>query len=130
MRKNPTVLIVDDDSFNNSIYGKKFESIGCRVITARNGLDGIRLAKKHEPDLVLLGLMMPGLNGFEVLEGLKEDTELMHIPVIVMTGLSHESDIRKCQDLGCAAYLIKSQVKPEEVMKKVKSLLGKKVYDA
>jgi CheY-like chemotaxis protein len=123
MKTAPLILFIDDDSFHISIYGKKFEAMGCRVVSTRNGADGLRMARKHRPDLIILGLVMPGLNGFEVLESLKAEPEFERIPVIVMTSLAHETDVRRCQKLGCAAYLIKSQTKPEDVMKKVSEIL-------
>jgi len=123
MQVSPRILLVDDDSNILTIYSKRFAAAGFETVTARNGEDGLRMAGKHVPDLILLDLMMPRLDGFETLARLKEHMELQHIPVVILTSLSDRRDIDRCNELGCAAYLIKTQVTPEDVVRKAKEIL-------
>lgn len=119
------ILLVEDDAFLASIYAQKLELEGFDVSLATNGEDGLRLAGKDIPDLILLDLVMPKLNGFEVLERLKQDAATKAIPVLVLTNLGQREDVERCMQLGAAGYVIKAHSLPHETVAKVKELLGK-----
>ncbi|HWQ99397.1 MAG TPA: response regulator [Candidatus Methylomirabilis sp.] len=120
----PRILIIDDDAFFTAIYKRKFEVEGFEVVTSTGGEDGIRLAADKKPDVILLDLVMPRVDGFQTLEKLKADAVTRSIPVYVFTNLGQQSDIDRCLSLGAAGYAIKAQTLPEEAVKQVKQLLG------
>lgn len=92
---------------------------GFNIISAYNGQKGLTLADKKQPDLILLDLIMPGMNGFEVLTKLKKNKKLKEIPVIIVSNLGQESDIVECKRLGAADYLIKSNLSMKEIVNKI-----------
>ncbi|OGH65695.1 MAG: hypothetical protein A3J66_01440 [Candidatus Magasanikbacteria bacterium RIFCSPHIGHO2_02_FULL_47_14] len=122
-KKKIHVLIVEDDSFLANIYKTKFEMEGFKVSVAENGELGLKEAKKKLPDLILLDILLPKMDGFTVLEHLKEDEELKSIPVILLTNLGQKDDVDKGLKLGAADYLIKAHFKPSETVDKVKKVL-------
>lgn len=117
------VLIVEDDTFLSNIYQTKFNMEGFKVSAAENGEAGLSDVKKKKPDIVLLDILLPKLDGFGVLKGLKEDPEVKDIPVILLTNLGQKDDVQKGLDLGASDYLIKAHFKPSEVVDKVKKVL-------
>ena len=116
------ILLVEDDGFLASIYAQKLEVEGFDVSLATNGEDGLRLAMKDHPALILLDLIMPKLDGFQVLERLKGDAETKAIPVLVLSNLGQKEDVDRCMALGAAGYLIKAHTLPHETIVKVKEL--------
>ncbi len=117
------VLIVEDDVFLSGIYQKKFEMEGYRVSTADNGEKALADIKKKKPDIVLLDILLPKLDGFAVLEKLKADPVTKPIPVILLTNLGQKDDVEKGLEAGAVDYLIKAHFKPSEVVDKVKKVL-------
>ncbi len=124
MEKNKVhVLLVEDDVFLSGIYQKKFEMEGYKVTTADNGEKAVNEAKKKKPDIVLLDVLLPKLDGFAVLEKLKEDATTKDIPVILLTNLGQKDDVEKGLQAGAVDYLIKAHFKPSEIVDKVKKVL-------
>jgi DNA-binding response OmpR family regulator len=119
------VLIVEDDVFLSGIYQKKFEMEGFKVIMAGDGEAGWQAAKKKKPDIILLDILLPKLDGFAVLEKLKKDADTKNIPVILLTNLGQKDDVEKGLEQGAADYLIKAHFKPSEVVEKVNKILKK-----
>lgn len=117
------VLLVEDDVFLSGIYQKKFEMEGYKVSTADNGEKALVEAKKKMPDIIMLDILLPKLDGFAVLAKLKADAELKEIPVILLTNLGQKDDVEKGLQMGAADYLIKAHFKPSEVVDKIKSVL-------
>lgn len=107
-----TVLVVDDEHFSRRLACLLLERAGFRVLTAANGEDAILLAKVQRPDLILLDLVMPKMGGHEALRRLKDDPDLHHTPVIVVTAKAAEQDIAASFRLGAAFHL----EKPYETM--------------
>jgi CheY-like chemotaxis protein len=120
------ILIVDDDQFITSIYQTKFESEGFAVVTALNGLEGIEVAKAQMPDLILLDILMPKLDGFEALARLKKDPQTKDIPVLMLTSLGQKTDVDRGLEAGAADYLLKTQTLPTDAAKKIRDVLGLK----
>ena len=118
------ILIVEDDSFLSEMYVAKLESADFEVIIATNGEEGLDKMKLNKPDLVLLDLLMPKKDGFEVLKEKFIDSEIKEIPVIVLTNLSQKEQIKKCYELGAKDFLIKAYFVPTEVIKKIRDLIG------
>ena len=115
-----TILLVEDDTMISSMYGTKFEQSNFNVLLADNGADGLDLALNNKPDLILLDIIMPQLDGFAVLERLKMSSKTKNIPVILLTNLGTEEDIKKGQEMGAKDYLVKANLTPAEVLDKVK----------
>lgn len=121
MAKN--ILIIEDDEFLRGLINKKLATEGFNMISAIDGEDGIKKASEEKPDLILLDLVLPKTDGFEVLQKLKEDRVTSLIPIIILSNLSQKEDIDKGIKLGAVDYIIKAQFTPEEIVDKVKNIL-------
>lgn len=121
--KQAQILIVEDDAFLTEIYQKKFAMEGFGVSVASNGEKGLSDAKKKLPDVILLDILLPKLDGFAVLKALKADSATANIPVILLTNLGQKDDVEKGLQDGAADYLIKTHFKPSEVVDKVRQVL-------
>jgi len=119
-----TILLVEDDVFLSGMYKTKFELEGYNVITAEDGFKGFQAAKETHPDIILLDILMPKMDGFEVLQKIRASDDTKHIPVILLTNLGQKDDVKKGLTLGADGYLIKAHFMPSEVMTKVKSVLS------
>ena len=124
--KKVHVLLVEDDTFLANIYKTKFEMEGFKVSVSENGEAGLQDIKKKKPDVVLLDILLPKMDGFAVLEKLKSDGILKTTPVILLTNLGQKDDVEKGLELGASDYLIKAHFKPSETVDKVKKVLKKK----
>lgn len=123
MEKNIKILMVEDDPFLLSMYSAKFEMDNFIVVIADDGERGVELAKKEIPDIILLDIMLPKLDGFEVLKRIKADAKTKDIPVILLTNLNQKNEMEKGMSLGAADFLIKAHYLPSEVVTKIKSTL-------
>ncbi|MFH1790325.1 MAG: response regulator [bacterium] len=117
------VLLVEDDIFLAGIYKKKFEVEGFKISVSDNGEKGLVDAKKKQPDIILLDILLPKLDGFAVLKALKADPAVKDIPVILLTNLGQKDDVEKGIEMGAEDYLIKIHFKPSEVVEKVRKVL-------
>lgn len=122
MAKN--ILLVEDDEMLNAMYTQKFIKEGYAVLSAFNGAEGIEMAQEHHPDIILLDIIMPKMDGFTALKKLKKGDETKELPVILLTNLGQEEDIRKGKELGAQDYFIKANHTPQEVVEKVKEVIG------
>lgn len=118
------ILIIEDDDFLLKMYATKFSIEGFEVVGASTGLQGLKMASKEKPSIILLDLNLPEMSGFEVLENIKADNTISTTPIIILTNYSQKEDIDKCLSLGADDYLIKAHFVPSEVIAKVKKLLG------
>jgi len=116
------ILIVEDEFFLRTVLEKKLQAEGFEVILASDGEDAIEKILKEVPDLILLDLILPKKNGFEVLEEIKKDPYLKEIPIIVVSNLGHELDIERAKKLGVNDYLIKAHTSLDSVIEKIKEL--------
>ena len=119
-----TILFIEDEAVLQKTFEKTLRPEGYEMISALDGESGFNLAKSQKPDLILLDLILPKLNGFEVLKRLKEDPETKKIPVIILTNLERMADIDKALELGATTYLVKVDYSLEEVIDKIKKTLG------
>jgi len=122
--KNIKILIVEDDNFLLNMYADKFRAENFEVFISEDGAKGVKLAKEQIPGIILLDIMLPKMNGFEVLEKLKADAKTKNIPVILLTNLSQKEEVKKGLDLGARDFLIKAHFMPNEVVDKVKEVVG------
>ncbi|MFC1595123.1 response regulator transcription factor [Patescibacteria group bacterium] len=119
------ILLAEDDKFISRAYKDGLSSAGFIVILASDGNEALDKVKKEKPDVILLDLIMPAKNGFEVIEELKMDDSTKNIPIIILSNLGQDSDIEKGKSLGAADYLVKSNVSMQEVVEKIKFHLAK-----
>ena len=122
--KKKKILIAEDDSFLSEMYAAKLELENFEVLIATNGEEALDKMKLNKPDIILLDLLMPKKDGFEVLREKFIDPGIKDIPVIVLTNLSQKEQIRKCYELGAKDFLIKAYFVPTEVIKKIRNLIG------
>lgn len=115
------ILIIEDDVFLNELMAKKLVEEGFDVIKAVNGEEGLELTRQEKPDLILLDLILPGMDGFEILEKIKEEPETSVIPVIILSNLGQREDIEKGFDLGADDYLIKAHFTPDEIVERARA---------
>lgn len=115
--------MIEEDRFLRKIYRNKFNLVGFEFIEATNGIEGLNKIFSEKPSLVLLDLILPRKNGFDVLIEIKKNKKTKNIPVIIFSNLSQESDIKKGFSLGAQEYLVKSEISLSGVVDKVKNLL-------
>jgi len=118
-----TILLVDDDFTLREMYGERLKTEGFQIIQASDGEEALLMAKKNKPNVILLDIMMPKINGFDVLKQIKADDELKNIPVLILTALIQEVDKIQGQKLGADGYIIKSETMPGEVIEKIKKVI-------
>jgi CheY-like chemotaxis protein len=118
------ILLAEDDRFLRKAAEATLRRHGFTVLAAADGEEALRLARDEAPDLILLDLIMPKLQGFEVLRVLKEDPATSPIPVIVLSNLGQDSDIQQAIDTGAGAYLVKAHLSLEELVKRVEEALN------
>lgn len=107
----------------SSMYKTKFEVDGFEVFIADNGVSGLELVKKAKPDIIMLDVILPQLDGFSVLDQIKKDKTTKDIPVIMLTNLGTDEDKRKGEIMGVSDYLVKANLTPGQVSEKVKKAL-------
>jgi len=117
------ILFIEDEADLQKSMGDVLEGQGYEVISALDGEVGLRLAKTRRPDIILLDLILPKKDGFEVFEELKKDSATRDIPVIVLTNLEKMEDVEKALELGARTYLVKANYTLEEVVSKIKKAL-------
>ena len=118
MADTKKVLIVEDDTLISSMYKIKLEQDGYAVVVANNGSEGLVKVKAEKPDIILLDIIMPQLDGFTVLEGMRGKLGIK-APIIMLTNLGTEEDRAKGEKLGATDYLVKSSVTPAQVSENV-----------
>jgi len=117
------ILIVEDDKFLRELITRKLIQENFEVIEAIDGEEGLEKAKETKPNLILLDLILPGIDGFEVLTKLKEDPALTVIPVIVLSNLGQREDVERGLRLGAVDYLVKAHFTPNEIIEKIRTNL-------
>ncbi|MFA5777495.1 MAG: response regulator [Parcubacteria group bacterium] len=120
-----TILLVEDDSFVSDIYQTKISSEGFDMMVAENGLEAIKKLEEKIPDLILLDIVMPYMDGIETLKKIKKEEKWKKIPIILLTNLSEKEKIQEALGMGADDYLIKSHFTPSEVISKVNMVLKK-----
>lgn len=122
--KKKKILIIEDDKFLRDLIAQKLQKEEFDIVEAVNGEHGLKKVKTEKPDLVLLDLILPGMDGFAVLAEVKKDPLLVGIPVIILSNLGQKDDIEKGLKLGAIDYLIKAHFTPGEIIEKIKKVLG------
>lgn len=118
-----TLLIIEDDPYVQRVYQRLFEQQEYSFELAGDGMEGLSKARELKPNLILLDLIMPKMDGFQVLEVLKTDAQLKDIPVVILTNLGDEESIRRAIKLGANSFMVKANFEPEQVKEKVEEYL-------
>ncbi|MDD5040076.1 MAG: response regulator [Patescibacteria group bacterium] len=121
------ILLVEDDKMLADMYITKFSKEGLQVMRAEDGAKGLEVAKREKPDLVLLDIIMPKLDGFAVLKELKSDPNMSNTHILLLTNLGQSEDVEKGRELGADDYFIKANHTPAEIVEKVKYILTKRM---
>lgn len=125
-KESDTVLIVEDDEFLRQLVAQKLTQEGFNVIAAIDATEAFKSIHEKQPQVILLDLILPGMDGYEILDQLKKDPFTKSIPVIVLSNLGQREDIDKALKAGAGDYLIKANFTPGEIVEKVRSVLKQK----
>jgi two-component system cell cycle response regulator DivK len=117
-----TVLIVEDNELNMKLFHDLLEAHGYATVGTRNGIEALDLARKYRPDLILMDIQLPLMDGYEATRRIKADPELKQIPVIVVTSYALSGDDGKAHAAGCDAYVTKPY-SPRQLLAKIKEFL-------
>ena len=115
------ILIIEDDKFLRRLITERFKQENFETVEAANGEEGLRKTKEEKPNLVLLDLILPDADGFQILSKIKEDKNISSIPVIIFSNLGERKEMEKALRLGAVDYLIKAHFTPSEIVEKVKA---------
>jgi two-component system cell cycle response regulator DivK len=118
-----TILIVEDNELNMKLFHDLLQAHGYRVLQSGEGVHGLRMARDHRPDLIVMDIQLPGNSGLEVTRWLKEDPALAHIPVVAVTAFAMKGDETRMLEGGCEAYLAKP-ISVGALLGTVRRLLG------
>ena len=119
------ILIVEDDRFLHDLSKKKFINEGYQVVSAFNGKEALERAQTELPTLIVLDILLPEIDGMDVLESLKKDPKTRNIPVIIVSNYSDRERIQQGLKLGATDYMIKAHFSPDDIVKKVKEIIQK-----
>lgn len=119
-----TVLVIEDEAFILDLLVYKFKDQDWKIVSAMNGEAGIEKAKEEKPDIILLDILLPGMNGYEVLEQLKSDESMKDIPVLVLSNYGQKGEIDKSKELGAVDHLVKANIIIEEVINRAEKILS------
>ncbi len=117
------IMVVEDDDFLRDIIARKLSRQGCSLVYAHDGEKALEMVEREMPDIILLDILLPGINGFDLLEKFKLNPIIQHIPVILFSNLSQESDIEKGKKLKASRFLVKATVSLDEVIQQIKEVL-------
>jgi DNA-binding response OmpR family regulator len=120
--KNYKILIVDDDDIIRETYAQIFKQKKAEVISAKDGVDGLDLATKEMPDVILTGIIMPRMDGFQLIKALKENIQTAVIPIAILSHLGREEDRKKAKELGIVDFIVQGSVTPNELVERIKNL--------
>ena len=118
------ILTIEDDKFLRELIKRKLQEVGFEAMSASNGEEGLALVKEENPNLILLDLIMPGMDGFATLKELQKDPLLASIPVIILSNLGQQDDIDKAKQLGAVDFLVKAHFTPNEIIDKINKILS------
>ena len=122
--KEKKVLIVEDDALLSSVLMKAVTLAGYNAIIVKDGTGAIKMVRRFKPDIILLDLILPGLDGFAILKQLKSDDRFKNIPVFVLSNLDSTPDVKSAKALAADDYFIKANTEIKKIMKAIKNKIG------
>ena len=123
----PRILIIEDDPLLSELIAEKLQNEKFDLRAARTGEEGLESMKRDKPDMMLLDILLPGIDGFEVLRRAKEDPDTKHIVTIILSNLGQQRDIDKGMQLGAESYIVKVSLTLSEVVQKIRDVWQKHV---
>lgn len=117
------ILIIEDDEYISDVYQKKLSLEGFETALARDGEEALRMIRERKPDLVLLDIVIPLKDGFQVLSEIRSDDRLKEIRVLVMSNLSQGKDVARAKELGAVDYMVKSNVSLPDMVKRIRKVV-------
>lgn len=120
---NNKILIVEDDKFIREMYQSELTRSGFQVVACSNGEESLKILQQDKFDLMLLDIMLPGINGLEVLKQVKTNTNTKNLKVVLLTNLGQDTVIKQGFKIGAAGYLIKSAYNPDQIIREVKGFM-------
>jgi len=120
-KKQKEILVIEDDQFLVKIYESKFKKEGFAVRSAYDGEEGFKEIKKKLPNIIILELILPNLDGFSFLEKVKKEPKLADVPVIILSDLGQKSDIERGMELGAVEYFVKADTPLSKIINKIKA---------
>lgn len=118
------ILLIEDDPFLIDIYSRKFKKSGFEIKVAENSQKAFHIMEEKQPDLILLDIVLPQVDGWSILKKIKSDKSLSEVKIVVFSNLGQKEEVEKGLGLGAIKYLIKAQHTPSEVVEEVKKILG------
>ena len=118
--KKISILLIEDDSYISDMYRIKMESENFEVAIASDGIIGIKMLEKQKPDIVLLDIVMPKIDGFSVLKTIKKNPDLKEVPIVLLTNLGQKENVQRGFELGASGYIVKAHFTPSEVVQKIR----------
>ncbi|MSU44719.1 response regulator [Candidatus Nomurabacteria bacterium] len=118
------IVWVEDDQFLNDIIGRKLSTTKCIFFHASEGEEALKIINKEMPDIIMLDIILSGMDGFEILRRIKDDSKTAHIPVIILSNLGQASDIERGKNLGAVRFLVKATLTPAEIIDQIKEVLA------
>lgn len=117
------ILLVEDDPFLIDIYSQKLAKAGFNIEVAKNGESALQSLRKRKPQLLILDIVLPGIEGWEILRKIKKDPRLASLKIVVLSNLGQKEEVEKGLRLGAIKYLIKAHYTPSEVIKEIKKVI-------
>jgi len=117
------ILIVEDDKFVRELIFQKLAEEKFDVFAAKDGEEGVEKAESEKPDLILLDLILPGIDGFEVISRIRKNKTIESIPIIILSNLGEKGDVDRGIKLGANDYMIKAHFTPKEIVEKIRGIL-------
>ena len=124
MDSSKKVMVIEDDKFLSSLIKTRLEKEGFTVVQAFDGEEASNLLRQDTPNLIVMDLIMPKMNGFEVLQTISVTPELAKIPVVILSNLAQDSDVEKARALGAREYFVKVKISIDDLLEKIKGLTG------
>jgi len=118
------IVLVEDDKFLADIIGHKFAETKCIFFYFAEGEEALKTIAKEMPDIIILDILLPGIDGFEILRRIKDDPNTKNIPVVLLSNLGQADDIKKGESLGANRFIIKATVAPSEIVGQIKEVLA------
>jgi DNA-binding response OmpR family regulator len=119
------ILIIEDDPLIVKIYSTRLKADGYEVFSGENGEEGLKVAYEKHPDLIILDVMMPKVDGFEVLSKLRADQIFATIPILMYSNLNNEEEMKRARNMGVTEFLVKANLSPTQMVTKIKQYLEK-----
>lgn len=119
------ILIVDDDDVIRETYVQIFQQKGAEVISAKDGIEGLDHATKNAPDVIMTGIIMPRMDGFQMIETLRDNIQTREIPILILSHLGREEDRKRAETMGITNFIVQGTMPPNEIVDVVRGLVGK-----